>query len=97
VQPAEEKVIRIPKREHAHTNRHPEGSDRDSGPAARKLGFDRKTKVVIVEADDGVAVQPLADLYIERVAGVLSGGGKATQAFLDERQTEKAREDDRPR
>lgn len=66
-------------------------------PLRRKLGFDQGTKVVIVETDDGVEVQPLDDRYSERFAGVLSGEGNATQALLDERQTETARENDRTR
>lgn len=55
-------------------------------PMRRKLGFDQGTKVVIVETDDGVEVRPLDDQYFERVAGVLSGVGDATQALLDERR-----------
>lgn len=66
-------------------------------PLRRELGFDKGTKVVISETDDGVEVRPLDDRYFERFAGVLSGEGNATQALLDERQTEKARENDRPR
>lgn len=64
-------------------------------PLRRKLGFDQGTKVVIVEADGGVEVRPLDDYYFEQFAGLLSGEGKATQALLDERQKEKAHEDDR--
>ena len=64
-------------------------------PLRRKLGFDQGTKVVIVETDGGVEVRPLDDHYFEQFAGLLSGEGKATQALLDERQKEKAREDDR--
>ena len=63
-------------------------------PLRRKLGFDQGTKVIIVETDDGVEVQLLDNRYFERFAGVLSGEGNATQALLDERQKEKAREND---
>lgn len=66
-------------------------------PLRRKLGFDHGTKVVIVETDDGVEVRPLDDRYFERFAGVLSGEGEATQALLEERQKEKAHENDRTR
>lgn len=64
-------------------------------PLRRKLGFDRGTKVVIVETDEGVEVRPLDDDYFERYAGVLSGEGDATHTLLNERRTDKAREDDR--
>lgn len=64
-------------------------------PLRRKLGFEQGTKVVIVEADGGVEVRPLDEAYFEQFAGVLSGEGRATQALLDERKQEKAREDDR--
>jgi AbrB family looped-hinge helix DNA binding protein len=64
-------------------------------PLRRKLGFDKGTKVVIVEADGGVEVRPLDEGYFEQFAGLLSGKGRATQALLNERRTEKAREDDR--
>ncbi len=53
-------------------------------PLRRKLGFDRGTKVVIVETDDGVEVRPLDDHYFERLAGVLSGEENATQELLKE-------------
>jgi len=66
-------------------------------PLRRKLGFDQGTKVVIVETQDGVEVRPLDDHYFERFAGVLSGEGSATQELLDERQKEKAHENDRTR
>lgn len=55
-------------------------------PLRRKLGFDQGTTVVIVETDDGVEVRPLDDRDFERVAGVLSGEGNATQALLDDRR-----------
>lgn len=64
-------------------------------PLRRKLGFEQGTKVVIVEADGGVEVRPLDAAYFEQFAGVLSGEGQATQALLDERKQEKAREDNR--
>lgn len=64
-------------------------------PLRRKLGFGPGTKVVVVEADGGVEVRPLDDAYFEQYAGLLSGEGAATQALLDERRQEKAREDDR--
>jgi AbrB family looped-hinge helix DNA binding protein len=66
-------------------------------PLRRKLGFDQGMKVVIVETDDGVEVRPLDDRYFERFTGVLSGEGEATQALLEERQKEKAHENDRTR
>jgi len=66
-------------------------------PLRRKLGFDQGTKVAIVETDDGVEVRPLDDHYFERFAGVLSGEDNAPQALREERQTEKARENDRTR
>ena len=64
-------------------------------PLRRKLGFDEGTKVVIVETDGGVEVRPLDESYFEQFAGLLSGEGRATQALFDERQKEKARENDR--
>ena len=64
-------------------------------PLRRKLGFEQGTKVVFVETDSGVEVRPLDDAYFEQLAGVLSGEGQATQALLDDRTQEKAREDGR--
>jgi AbrB family looped-hinge helix DNA binding protein len=64
-------------------------------PLRRKLGFDRGTKVVIVETDDGVEVRPLDDRYFEQFAGLLSGEGTATDALLQDRKADTAREDDR--
>ncbi len=64
-------------------------------PQLRKLGFDEGTKVVIVEADGGIEVRPLARDCFEQFAGLLSGEDSATQALLDERRKEIARDDDR--
>jgi AbrB family looped-hinge helix DNA binding protein len=64
-------------------------------PLRRKLGFDQGTKVVIVEADGGIEVRPLDSDYFAQFAGMLPGEGAATQALLDERKKETAREDDR--
>jgi AbrB family looped-hinge helix DNA binding protein len=66
-------------------------------PLRRKLGFEQGTKVVVVETDDGVEVRPLDARYFEQFAGVLSGEGDATRALLEERQKDKARENDRSR
>lgn len=55
-------------------------------PLRRELGFEPGTKVVLIETDDGVEVRPLDDRDFERVAGVLSGEGDATQALLDDRR-----------
>ena len=60
-------------------------------PQLRKLGFDEGTKVVIVEADGGIEVRPLARDY----AGLLSGEDSARHALLDKRRKETARDDDR--
>ena len=66
-------------------------------PLRRKLGFEQGTKVVVIETDDGVEVRPLDARYFEQFAGVLSGEGDATNALLDERNEETARETDRSR
>jgi AbrB family looped-hinge helix DNA binding protein len=66
-------------------------------PLRRKLGFEKGTKVVVIETDDGVEVRPLDARYFEQFAGMLSGKGDATRALLEERQKDKARENDRSR
>ena len=66
-------------------------------PLRRKLGFEQGTKVVVVETDDGVEVRPLDAHYFEQYAGVLSGDGEATRTLLEERQNDKARENDHSR
>jgi AbrB family looped-hinge helix DNA binding protein len=66
-------------------------------PLRRKLGFEKGTKVVVIETDDGVEVRPLDACYFEQFAGVLSGEGDATRALLEERQKDKTRENDRSR
>ena len=64
-------------------------------PLRRKPGFDQGTKVVIVEADGGIEVRPLDSDHFAQFAGLLSGEGAATQALLDERRKETARDHDR--
>jgi len=60
----------------------------------RKFGIRKGTILLIEERDDGIVMRPLTAAYFDRFAGILKGEDSLTEALLEERAREKAREDE---
>ena len=56
----------------------------------RKYGIKEGTKIVWVDAEDGILLRPITDQFIRDLRGSLKGSD-ALQMLLDERQKDKAK------
>lgn len=57
----------------------------------RKYGITTKTKIVIVDREDGIVLRPITDQYLRRLQGSLKGSG-ALEFLLEERRKDKEME-----
>ena len=46
------------------------------------------TKVIFIERNNEILLQPMTDEYIDRIKGSAETGGKAMREFLEERKKE---------
>ncbi len=59
----------------------------------RRYGIKAGTKVLFIERDNQILIQPVTKEYIRSVCGLLKGETSATQALLKERSRDKEREE----
>lgn len=57
----------------------------------RKYGITTKTKIMIMDKEDGIVLRPITDQYLRRLQGSLKGSG-ALEVLLEERRKDKERE-----
>ncbi len=59
----------------------------------KRLGIKKGTKVCFVERHEEVVIRPLTKDYFEKMAGLLTSGGKMTKSLLEARKQDRLHEE----
>lgn len=59
----------------------------------RHFNIKKGTRLCVVEKENEIVLQPLTEDYFDKAAGVLKTKGKLTQKLIEERRSEKIKEE----